>query len=211
MHKHRVSEEYYFLCKGKLKFLVSDVLLTLQPNEILVVKPNVPHAVFGGDGEIEHFGIRAPAINDKQMVSRIALQRQVSFEDDRLISREWGYRIPLNRTQHQNRWLIGAGSAIFKSRHIIMAYLNFTNVESANAGIGTRHRLHLHQKSWEYYTVLEGTKILQIEGKLVIVEAGNILAIPPFVRHALYSRSAPFKGFTIRVPVELEDKIEMEN
>lgn len=40
---------------------------------------------------------------------------------------------------------------------------------------------------------------------------GEILEILPYVKHTLYRRIAPFKGFTIRVPLELDDKIEFES
>ena len=81
--------------------------------------------------------------------------------------------------------------------------------EGANAGIGTRHRLHLHKESWEYYAVLEGAKILQVEDELLPVEAGDILEIPPGVRHTLHSRRAPFRGLTFRVPIlGGSDKVE---
>lgn len=101
--------------------------------------------------------------------------------------------------------------AKYKSSHMVMAYLDFATSESANVRIGTRHRLHLHQNSWEYYTVLEGAKTLQIEDEFVTIEAGEILEIPPYVKHTLHRRIAPFKGFTIRVPLELDDKIEFES
>jgi len=86
--------------------------------------------------------------------------------------------------------------------------MNFPTTEAASAGIGTRHRLHLHQRSWEYYAVLKGTKTLRIEDELVEVKAGEILEVPPQVRHTLFGRQAPYVGFTCRVPGELDDKIE---
>jgi hypothetical protein len=32
--------------------------------------------------------------------------------------------------------------------------------------------------------------------------------VPPQVRHTLPERRAPYEGFTFRVPVELDDKVE---
>lgn len=211
IHLHTDSEEYYFLLNGQLEFLIGEFRLTLHPNEILMLKPAVPHAVVGGTGKIEHFGIRTPALDDKQIVGEIKKDLPHLYENERLISGEWGHRIPLELPVHKNCWLIGAGSALYKSQHLIMAYLDFPTEAEANAGIGIRHQLHLHQKSWEYYFVLKGEKdILLIEDTHVAIRAGEMLEVPPNVKHTLRSRGAPYLGFTIRVPVELNDKIIVE-
>jgi len=56
--------------------------------------------------------------------------------------------------------------------------------------------------------VLKGTKTLRIEDELVEIEAGEMLDVPPQVKHTLHSRQAPYEGFTLRVPVALDDKVE---
>jgi mannose-6-phosphate isomerase-like protein (cupin superfamily) len=69
--------------------------------------------------------------------------------------------------------------------------------------------MHYHRESWEYYFALRSRKILQIEEELVSVEVGEILEVPPGVRHNVYRREAPYEGFTIRVPIRIEgDKVE---
>jgi mannose-6-phosphate isomerase-like protein (cupin superfamily) len=69
--------------------------------------------------------------------------------------------------------------------------------------------MHYHRESWEYYLALKGKKILQIEEELVTVNAGEIVEVPPRVRHNIYRREAPYEGFTIRVPIIAEnDKVE---
>jgi mannose-6-phosphate isomerase-like protein (cupin superfamily) len=210
IHQHESSEEFYLLLQGQLHLVVNDFRITLHPKELLMLRPGVPHAVIGGAGAIEYFGIRAPARDDKLVVGELVTEFPLLSEIERLISGEWGHRIPLDMPQHQNCWLVGAGSALYRSQHLAMAYLDFPTQESANAGIGTRHQLHYHQKSWEYYTVLNGEKVLLIEGEQVPIHAGEILAVPPYVKHTLYSRQAPFLGFTIRVPVDLRDKVVVE-
>ena len=208
VHIHERSEEYYLLLQGELRFVVADSLVTLKPQEILMVRPQVPHAIVGGQGRIEHFGIRAPAPDDKQTIGEIPSELPpLSEENERELRRDWGYRIPLEDVRNRNGWLIGVGSARFPSSHLIFAYLDFPTVEAANAGIGTRHRLHLHERSWEYYAVLEGTKTLRIEDETVTIEAGEMLEVPPQVKHTLYGRQAPYRGFTFRVPVA-DDKVE---
>jgi len=209
VHLHRDSEEYYLLLLGELQVLVAGRLLSLRPREILLVRPGVTHAIVGGAGPIEHFGLRAPARADKHLVGEIPSPLPVPFQEHaRELRAEWGCRIPLEDPRNRNCWLVGAGVARFQSPFLIFAFLDFPTPEAANAGIGTRHRLHLHRHSWEYYGVLQGHKQLQIGDELVGVAAGELLAVPPGVCHALHSRQAPFVGFTLRVPVILDDKVE---
>jgi mannose-6-phosphate isomerase-like protein (cupin superfamily) len=206
---HKDSEEYYILLQGELRFVVAGVAIGLRAREILMVQPRVPHAVLGGKGPIEHFGLRAPALEDKQPVGELDEDLPSATEGrGRELREKWGCRIPLETAENRNCWLIGAGRARFRSCHLILAYLDFRTTEAANAGIGTRHRLHFHEKSWEYYAVFKGTKILRIEDEIVTVEAGDILEVPPHVRHTLHGRHAPYEGFTFRVPVELDDKVD---
>jgi mannose-6-phosphate isomerase-like protein (cupin superfamily) len=208
VHTHQTSEEYYFLLQGELRFWVAEASLTLRPNEILMVRPQVPHAIVSGEGAIEHFGIRAPAPDDRLTVGEIPPQLPPATEEhSRELRRDWGYRIPLEDARNRNCWLIGFGSARFPSAHLILAYLDLTTAEAASAGIGTRHRLHVHKESWEYYAVLQGTKTLLIEDETVTIQAGEILEVPQQVKHTLCGRQAPYLGFTFRVPVA-DDKVE---
>jgi len=211
VHLHTHSEEYFFLQKGELRFSIDDFALTLQPNEILMVYPDVPHAIVGGTGRIEHFGIRTPDLDDKQIVGELKQDLPFPYESQRLISEKWGHRIPLHLPQHKNCRLIGGGSALYKSQHFIMAYLDFPTQAEANAGLGTRPQLHFHQKSWEYHVVLQGEKdILLVEDERVFIRPGDILEVPPNVRHTWHRRAAPSLGFTIRVPMELDDKVILD-
>ena len=208
VHLHQGSEECYLLLQGELQLLVADLLLSLRPHEILLVRPGVPHAVVGGAGPIEHFGLRAPGRADKRVAGGIPSPLPAPLqEQERELWAEWGCRVPVEDPQNRNCWLIGAGVARFPSPFLIFAFLDFPTSEAANAGIGTRHRPHLHHRSWEYYGVLQGRKRLQIEGEQVHVAAGELLAVPPGVCHALQGRQAPFVGFTLRVPVILDDKV----
>ncbi|MEW6405037.1 MAG: cupin domain-containing protein [Chloroflexota bacterium] len=208
IHKHENSEEYYILLQGELRLLVAESSVTLKPREILAVKPQVAHAIIGGEGPIEHFGIRAPNLNDKHIVGEIPQRLLQGIEEERELQRDWGFRVSLEVAKNRNCWLIGAGAARFHSPHLIFAYLDFPTAEAASAGMGTRHRLHFHQRSWEYYAVLKGTSTLQVDNELVRIEAGEILEVSPQVSHTLHGRQAPFEGFTFRVPAELNDKVE---
>jgi mannose-6-phosphate isomerase-like protein (cupin superfamily) len=207
IHLHSDSEEYYFLFEGELQLLVDGSVFTVKPWEVLMVRPRVSHAVVGGTGPIEHFVVRMPAPDDRQAVGEIPSQlSSVSDEVERELQFDWGCRVPLTEVRYQNCWLFGVGQAHFHSDYICLAYLNFPKAKSAKVD-RHRHRLHLHQESWEYYTVLRGTRILQVEEELVEINEGEILEVPPRVKHVLHATHTPFEGFTFRVP-RLNDKVE---
>lgn len=88
-----------------------------------------------------------PVFEMVRVICRLTLAiTLLSIDLFRFLSGEWEHRIPLVYPVHQNCGLVGAGSAKFLSEHMAMAYLDFPTAESADAGIGTRHRLHLHQR-----------------------------------------------------------------
>jgi mannose-6-phosphate isomerase-like protein (cupin superfamily) len=208
VHRHRESEETYLLLQGELRVQVGDDVIGLRPREALMVRPHVPHAVVRGTGPIEHFGLRAPASEDKEIVGqRLSGRPPSASKSGRELREAWGYRIPLHAAANQNCWLLGAGEARFRSAHLILAYLRFPTTGAANEGIGTRHRLHYHEDCWEYYVVLEGSKTLQVEDELVRIQAGELLEVRPRTRHGIRARGAPYEGVTFRVPVRLDDKV----
>ena len=209
VHLHKGSEEYYFLFRGGLRLLVAGSVFTLKPYEVLMVRPQVSHAVVGGDGPIEHFVLRMPATDDRQTLDRIPPGLFPSGDESkRELRLDGGCRVPLTEAKYQNCWLFGVGQARFRSDRMCLAYLNFPTDESADAGNRNhRHRLHLHQRSWEYYTVLRGTRVLQVEDEPVEIHAGETLEVPPGVKHVLRATRTPFEGFSFRVPL-FDDKVE---
>jgi mannose-6-phosphate isomerase-like protein (cupin superfamily) len=208
-HLHSDSEEYYFLFQGGLQLLVDGSVFTLNPYEVLMIKPRVPHAVVGGNGPIENFVIRMPALDDKRIMGKVPPELPlVSDEAKRELQFDWGCRAPLTEERYQNCWLFGVGQARLHSDHMCLAYLDHPTDESADANWRNHpHRLHLHQESWEYYTVLKGKKTLQIEDHFVEVNTGEILEIPPGIKHVARTIHTPYEGFTFRVP-RLDDKVE---
>lgn len=47
LHWHGTAEEYFFLRQGELLFWIAGLSLSLRANELLVVRPEIPHAVVG--------------------------------------------------------------------------------------------------------------------------------------------------------------------
>jgi len=207
-HLHTHAEEYFFIFQGELHLLIDGAIFTLRPYEALLVRPDVPHAVVGGRGPIEHFVLRMPACDDRESLSAIPSDwPPARHETERELARDWGCRVPLTKARYQNCWLFGFGTAPFHSDHTCLAYLDLPTEESANANWRSHpHRLHTHSESWEYYTVLAGEKALQIENHRVEVSAGEILEIPPDTKHVARAIQTPYRGFTFRVPPR-DDKV----
>jgi mannose-6-phosphate isomerase-like protein (cupin superfamily) len=148
-----------------------------------------------------------PAAEDRQVMDRTPGDAAAVAEwGKRVLQREWGCRVPLAEARYQNCWLFGVGQAHFRSDVMCLAYLDFPSAESLGAD-DHRHRLHLHRESWEFYVVLQGTRVLRIEQELAEVSAGEVLAVPPRVKHVLHGTETPFVGFTFRTPL-LNDKVE---
>ena len=210
VHRHEAATEIFILLQGELLFLIENSALTLRSGEILLVRPGVPHAIVGGAGRIEHFGLRAPAVDDRQsLYKRPALLPLVSHDELRELRREWGYRILLMDDGNQNCWLLGAGRARFDCEHLALAYGHLQTAEAA-AAFCDRGRMHAHTASWEYYVVLQGSMTLQVDARLVTIETGHILEVPPGVWHAVDAWHRPSEAFTIRAPTRLDDKKEYE-
>jgi mannose-6-phosphate isomerase-like protein (cupin superfamily) len=206
IHLHQDSEKVYFVFQGELRLLVDGSVFALKPREALAVQPEVPHAVVGGSGPIEHFVIRMPGLDDRRTVDTVPAQLpRAANEAKRELQFGWGCRIPLTQERYQNCWLFGFGQAHFHSDHTCLAYLSFPTTESVSAD-SHPHRLHLHRESREYYTVLRGTRVLEVEDELVEINGGEILEVAPGARHVLRATHTPFEGFTFRVP-PLDDKV----
>lgn len=78
---HAHSEKNYLLLQGHLNFLIDQELIGLKGNKNLMVKPGVPHAIIGGQSTIEQFGIRAPALKDKNLSKKFLKKRPQAIED----------------------------------------------------------------------------------------------------------------------------------
>jgi mannose-6-phosphate isomerase-like protein (cupin superfamily) len=207
LHAHALSDEIYLLLQGRLDLVVAGAPVALLPGEMLFVNAGVVHGVVGGVGPIEHFGFRAPALEDR--VSHLA-----RTQSDIIATQDpppapgggWGYHIRLADPENRHCWLLGVGSARYRSRHFLFAFLDFPTQAEAAAGIGTRLRMHLHRESWEYYVCLRGSKTLQVEDERVEVHPRQMLVVNPGARHNVIERQAPYVGFTFRVPI-LDDKV----
>lgn len=199
LHMHARSDEIYLVLGGRLDLSVAGGSISVSPGELCFVRAGVPHGVVGGAGTIEHFGFRAPAVDDRRECFPTRESGQTSSAD-------WGYHLRLDDPAHRNTWLLGVGSARFVSPHFLFAWLDFPTRQEATAHLGTRLQMHAHQESWEHYACLRGSKRLQVAGDTVDVNPGQLLVVHPGVRHTVIDRTAPYRGFTFRAPIR-EDKV----
>ncbi|MHA2031017.1 MAG: cupin domain-containing protein [Candidatus Kariarchaeaceae archaeon] len=150
---------------------------------------------------IQHFGIRAPNLADKNDSADLPVPLPpLQFASPRYLNMNWGFRIPLSETKYQNRCILGFGKALINTSHIILAYMEVNHREEYDK-IDHVDQFHAHKNSWEYYIVLEGSDNLRIGDKKLSVNEGEILEVPPGICHTRISLDYPFKGLTIRVPL----------
>ncbi len=209
VHLHENSEEFYFLLSGKLWVLVANRLITLEPNEFLQVRKNIPHAVVKGEGKIEHFVIRVPANDDRRVCGKFSeVISELAQGKERELHENWGNRVSIDDKENRDCWLFGIGQAKLHSPQMCLAYLRYPTQTAANEYEKSYHHcFHAHLESWEYYTVLSGAKTLRVEDAHITIRAGEILEVPPGVRHVFHELKVPFEGFTFRTPI-LDDKVE---
>ena len=150
LHAHTRSDEIHLLIQGQLDLVVADARAALCPGEMLLVKAGIVHSVVGGVGPIEHFGFRAPALDNRvshlprTQADILATQHPQPAPDD-----GWGCQIQLADLENRNCWLLGAGSARYRSPHFLFVFLELPTRAEATAGIGTRLQMHHHRESWE--------------------------------------------------------------
>jgi mannose-6-phosphate isomerase-like protein (cupin superfamily) len=211
VYANESSEEIYYLLQGKLWVLVGGLVISLMPQELLLVKPQVPHAIVKSRGTTKIFGIRTPARNDNHFISKIPDKYPpVNEEKVRELRRDWGYRIQVSKNRKRNFPLIGIGDAQFYSPYIVLTYQNFPTVRAENPELSKQSSvLHLHKESWEYYLTIKGSKILQVENEILEIRSGEIIEVPPQAQHNVIDLETPYQGLVFRSPI-LPDKVEYQ-
>jgi mannose-6-phosphate isomerase-like protein (cupin superfamily) len=204
LHVHHTAEEGFLLLAGRLDFAVAGCLITLLPDEFLLIRPGVPHAIIGGQGKIEHVGIRAPAVDDKQARGPLPLNLKLAHEENRLVGEEWGRRIPLLQPQHQKHMFAGAGKEIYTSPHLSLGYFHIPSAEVADFYLQPYQGIP--QELWTYYLVFQGSQTLQVEDELTTIRAGELLEAPPPIQPIPHHIDVPCRGVTISVPAYRGEK-----
>jgi mannose-6-phosphate isomerase-like protein (cupin superfamily) len=114
--------------------------------------------------------------------------------------------INLSQLKESFRWLFGKGEALYHSNFMSMYYN-----ETEKGWMEIDPYLHYHKKAEEYYISLEGSLTIQVDTNFIKVEPYQLLRVNPKTPHGIVSVKTPFRGFTIRVPLTLDDKVVLKN
>jgi len=105
-----------------------------------------------------------------------------------------------------DRWLLGKGNALYNSEYMSLHYS-----ETEKGWTEIDPYLHYHKEAEEYYVSLEGSLTIQVGNSLIKVEPYQLLKVNPKVPHGVVKVKTPFRGFTIRVPISIDDKVVLKN
>lgn len=212
-HYHSISQEIYYVVQGELWIIIDSIPLKLKQNNLLLVEKNIPHALVGGQGIIQHYMMKMPHNNDVKIVLEDApsLKEFASREIKEIkeLPKRIGFFANLNEKSNQNCWLIGFGKTNYNSEIFGLAYMNLPN-EDIYQKQTHQNEYHYHEKGEEWYFVLEGSQELLVKDERVTVSAHQLLKVPKNIPHKLITYNYPFQGMTIRIPNIKDDKVIVE-
>jgi len=201
-HLHTGSEEYFIVLQGRLDVLIHGSPVSIEPYQLVGVRANVSHQVIGGQAPITNFLIRVPG----NRVDKVSLDFPIppfSSEDiqDGIMR--------INLQEPHDDYLLGA---CLPSTHANYSpLLDFTCVWGVEPAQEWRHeRLHVHRLREEYYFVLNGCLIFEVDGSVISVNAGQILRVRPGAVHKVVGGTGPVDVLFVRVPGGRGDKTVLE-
>ena len=214
-HHHSNSLELYLLNEGILWVAVANIPIRMEGCSLLVVQPGISHSVIGGEGQINHYGMKVPHSNDKRITDETPdnlfelKEKMKTTKDIQTLDESAGFYIDLNKPENQNHWVLGFGDALYKTDNLCLAYVNFRDKCGFEKDTHP-YALHYHTQNTEWYLTLEGRQTLIVDKEEVGVSAGNLLRIPKYTPHNLLNYDYPFRGVTIRTPNLPDDKVVLE-
>ena len=214
-HYHTRSIEIYLVLHGELWVIIDKIAVKLKEKSILLVQPGVFHAVIGGKGTIQHYGMKIPSKGDRKVIQEknddyekvIGSITKSGFNQSpyRQLNPKHGFIADLKENSNINCWLIGLWDVKYETEKFCFAYINFKTLGEKNTHSHQDH-LHYHSESTEWYFTFKNSQEIFVNDKNVKVHEGYLLKIPKGVPHKQSSMSFPFEGATLRTPI-LDDKI----
>ncbi|NVM38379.1 MAG: cupin domain-containing protein [Candidatus Lokiarchaeota archaeon] len=211
-HYHSKSQEIFILLEGELWMLLNDKPFTMPRRSLLLVQPGVPHMVIGGKQKIRHIVLKVPHQEDKW----IQTNKNTNYNNIKIKMTEnhfkreidflTGFFADLNEKKNQNNWLLGYGEAIYQTKRLCLAYMDF-QCEQDYIENNHNETYHYHNVTTEWYLTIKGYQILLIDNNRITISPGYLLRIPEKTPHLLLSYSYPFEGITLRTPAIPNDKI----
>ncbi|NHK31716.1 MAG: hypothetical protein FK730_10215 [Asgard group archaeon] len=210
IHYHTNSQELYLVMHGELWLQVGDSYVNLREKNLLLVQPGVLHAVVGGKGPIQHFGLKIPCITDEKINVRELTQEETSkkphFIDGKDLVTKEGFFADFSKDEYYNCWLFGFGIAKYIVEEFSLAYMIFKD-EAEERAIEHPNDFHLHNKSEEWYFTFKGSQEIQVGEQKVDVPKDTLLRIGTGVPHKINQRQYPYEGMVLRAPLTRDDKV----
>ena len=178
--------------------VVAGRFISLRPRELLAIPAQVPHAVIGGRGRIEHFGIRTPYVDDKVTIAALPATRPPELDEtQRTVMGDWGQRLALRSPEFQNCWLDGGDRARYASAYFSMMYLNFGVQGQDILFPGEQAGNSENSQISTLYVVLRGSLTLKNRDQTLLIEAGQILHVIPGTVCTVAPSATPFEGLAL--------------
>ncbi len=214
-HHHTISLELYLLNEGIMWIAVDNIPIKMVGCSLLLVQPGISHSAIGGEGRINHYGMKIPHKDDERTTAETPSnlqelkERMLSTSETEILDSSVGYYVNFNKSENQNKWILGYGEALFKTKELSLAYMNYQNKSDFEVDPHP-NELHYHSKSTEWYLTLEGKQTLQVNDEEIVVPKGNLLRISRKTPHNLLYYDYPFRGITIRTPNIPNNKFVLE-
>ncbi|NHJ49149.1 MAG: cupin domain-containing protein [Asgard group archaeon] len=210
IHYHTTSQELYLVMHGELWLKVGDSSVVLKERNLLLVQPGIPHAVVGGKGSIQHFGLKIPCISDEKIVVREVTQYEKNskplFIDSKDLDPKEGFIADFTQDDYRNCWVFGFGIAKYLTDEFSLAYMVFKD-ENEDTSLENYNDYHLHNSSEEWYFTFKGSQEILVNDENVVVSEGNLLRIGSGIPHKINKRQYPFEGMVLRAPLTRDDKV----
>jgi mannose-6-phosphate isomerase-like protein (cupin superfamily) len=214
-HYHSKSQEIFILLEGELWMRINGEPFTMLKNNLLLIQPEVPHTVIGGKPKIRHLVLKVPHKEDRwiQADGKANFDKLKVDMDENYFNWEidfsTGFFADLNKSRNQNNWLLGYGEAIYKTKHLCLAYMDLKN-EEEYMEMNHMETFHYHEKSTEWYFTIKGRQKFLIDNREITINPGYLLRISEKNPHLLLSYSYPFEGITLRTPAIPDDKVILD-
>lgn len=76
LHFHSQREEYYFVLKGSLDFILDNSAISVKAGQILGVRPQCVHKIIGGKGPVDVLFVRVPGGRGDKIVVEDKVERR---------------------------------------------------------------------------------------------------------------------------------------
>jgi mannose-6-phosphate isomerase-like protein (cupin superfamily) len=209
LHVHLLHADCFYVLDGAFTLELEDGDRVLGPRAFVIVPPNVVHA-FRNDGsdEVRFLNLHAPSMGFDRYVQAIggtgaAFREELAARHDQHLPPQHGAdpATVIVRTPETVETVTAAGhriSILGTARELLGA----AGVIECTAAPGSPGPpLHVHNRTFDAYVVLDGGLAIQSDGEQLELAAGDALVIPPGTTHTFANPfSTPARFLDIHAP-----------